>query len=78
MNEPDTTVSLTDEWELAHFYKMPGNLTGDEMLEVRLMTGVVPMPRLAKDWYWDHCDIVAYRIIDKPNGASAPRAAAKS
>ncbi len=61
------------EWTQAHFYKMPANLTGDELIEVQLASGgAAAAPRPAKDWFWDHCDIVAYRLASLPPGGQKP------
>lgn len=57
----------TVNWTRAHFYKMPGNLTGEELVEVELDDGSRPVPRQARLWYWHHCNIISYRVANVPS-----------
>jgi hypothetical protein len=70
MNEPDTTVSLTEaQYEVLRLFRLLASIEEKTPSSETVMVNVNLIRRLVDAFYPD---------LDKPNGASAPREAAKS
>lgn len=59
------------EW-LGHVESGPGELSGSDVVEVRLRDGRTSKPRPVNEWVWLHrqreTDIVAYRVVEVDTG----------